>query len=172
MVIHQYLIVIPTALVLIVLQTTILRFTAQTVQVDLLFVLVVILGIFKDPVHGAVKSCLIGYFQDIFSTEVTGLFMTARMIVFIAAQTMRGRLSPDTPLSQFSIALGLGAADRVIVLILQSIFSAAPATLSPKTILLLLIGTIINAALVPLVYLLLKMVPGFVEPRRGPRIRE
>jgi rod shape-determining protein MreD len=170
--IRQYLIVIPTALVLIVLQTTILHFTAQTVQIDLLFVLVVILGLFKDPVHGAAASCLIGYFEDLFATEVTGLFMTARLLVFIAAQFLKVRLSPDKPMAQFVIALVLGALDRVVVTTLQVIFSDAPAVLSFRTLVLLLIGTVLNAALVPLVYLLLRLAPGFVEAPRGPRILE
>ncbi len=165
----QYIAVMLAALIGIVLQTTQLRYLTDDLQVDFLFVIVVILGIFKDPVHGSIKSCSIGYFQDLFHPEVTGMFMTARMVVFLAAQTLRGRLSPDTPLSQFTIALGLGVLDRIVVMGLQSIFSVPP-SITGSTLLYMLIGTVINAALVPFAYLLFRMVPGFIELPRGPRI--
>ena len=165
----QYIAVILAAVIGIVLQTTQLRFLTDDLQVDLLFVIVVILGLYKDPVHGSIKSCSIGYFQDLFHPEVTGLFMTARMVVFLAAQMLRGRLSPDTPLAQFIIALGLGVLDRGVVMLLQSIFSVPP-SLTANTLFYMLIGTVINAALVPFAYLLFRMVPGFIELPRGPRI--
>jgi len=171
-VILQYVIVMVVTLVAIVVQTTILRFSADLMQVDLLFVIVVILGIFKDPVHGAVQSSLIGYFQDLFyPAAVTGMFMTARMSVFIVGQALRGRLSPDTPLSQFIIALGLGLFDRIVIFLLQGVFSE-PARLSFKTVALLAMGTTINAALVPVIFFLLRFIPGFMEAPRGPQILE
>jgi rod shape-determining protein MreD len=168
----QYIIILATAVIAVVLQTTVLRFATEVMQVDLLFVLVVILGIFKGPVHGAILSCMIGYLQDLFfPAGVTGMFMTARMSVFLAGQSLRLRLSPDTSLSQFTIALGLGAFDRILLAILQGVFSD-PGAFSLKTVFLLVLGTIINALLVPALFFLFRLIPGFMATPRGPQFLE
>jgi hypothetical protein len=166
----QYLVVIVAGIVAVVLQATLLRFTSTIMPVDLLFVLAVILGLFKDPVHGAIKSCALGYVQDLIGpSDIVGMFMTARMTTFLLAQTLRGRLSPDTPLSQFTIGLGLGVADRLVTMSLVAIFSE-PMELTFKTVAPMIMGTFINAALVPVIFFLLRLIPGFVPAPRGPRI--
>lgn len=165
----QYLGVAVLALVAVVLQSTLLNFMSEGMQVDFLFVIVVVIGLFKDPVNGSIMSAGVGYLGDVMSGDITGVFMTSRLGVFLMAQTLRGRLNPDTPASQFVIGLGLGVLDRVIVFILQQIFTEPP-PLSGKEFLLMALGTLVNAALVPIFYFIFYWMPGFIEKPRGPRV--
>ncbi len=164
----QYVIVGAISLLLVVIQSALLPFLSETLFVDLLFVTVVVIGLFKAPLHGSFMSAGVGLLQDLMVTTVPGLFMAARVSVFMVAQALRGRLSPDTPGSQFIIALGLGVFDRIVVFLLHQVFTT-PLHLSGRTAVLMLIGTLINAALVPLFYYGFEKIPGFVET--GPETR-
>ena len=167
--IPQYLIILLSAAVLAILQTTILAFLSQNLQLDFIFVIVVLIGLYKDPVHGSILTALLGLGEDIISGNMAGLFMTSRICVFIAAQVLKERLSPDTPLAQFMIALGLGVFDRVVLLLLQELFTE-PLELSGTLLLHMVLGVLVNAALIPLFYFLFCRIPGFIELPRGPRV--
>jgi len=170
MILHYMAIAVLAALA-IILQTTVLQSVTATLKVDLLFVMVAMLGLYRDPTHGSIKTCALGYLQDIFYYEPVGLFMTARVVVFIVAQELKARLSPDAPLPLFSIVFGLGLFDRALVWVLQAFFSA-PGSLGGMALPQALAGTAINAVLAVLLYYILRKVPGFIEMPRGPRIVE
>lgn len=165
----QYIVIGALAGLFAILQATLLDFMTYKLHMDLLFSIVVILGIFKGPVHGSVKSFLIGFLHDVMGADIIGVFMTARLAVFIAAQGLKTRLSPDTAVSQFTMALILGVFDRAAVFIIQSVFTE-PMPLTISNVLLTMVGIVINAAIVPPLYLLLCKVPGMMELPEGPRI--
>ena len=167
---RPYLPVVVVALAAAVLQSTILSLLSEGLQLDLLFVIVVVVGLHKDPVNGSIMSAGIGYLGDVLSADITGLFMTSRLSVFVLAQALRGRLSPETPLSQFTIGLGLGLFDHLVVYILQLVFTE-PLPLSGKGFLLMALGALVNAALVPIFYFFFSWLPGFIEKPRGPLVR-
>ncbi|HUT53387.1 MAG TPA: rod shape-determining protein MreD [bacterium] len=167
--IRQYALVLLAGAVAAVLQTTILSGMTRNLQVDFIFIIVVIVGLFKDPVHGSIWSAALGLTEDILSGSMSGIFMASCLCVFMAAQVIRERLSPDAPLSQFTIALALGLFDRVVLYILQGLFSPEPVALSGGLIAHVLLGALINAALVPVFFFVMSRLPGFIEMPRGPR---
>jgi cell shape-determining protein MreD len=170
MIITQYLVIICLAVVAIVIQTTLFWSHPLLSQVDAIFVVVVILGLWKDPVHGSIKSVFLGYLQDLYyPAEVVGLFMASRVLLFSAAQIMKIRLSPERPGAQFIIAIVLGAFDKIFNLILLAIFSQ-PVAWTWSALVYILIGIFTNAAMVPLLYFLLCKVPGFIDLPKGPKI--
>jgi rod shape-determining protein MreD len=166
---RQYLIVLLAGMICGVLETTVLSGLTQNLQVDFLFVMVVVIGLFKDPVHGSIWSAGLGIMEDVLTGNMTGLYMSSRLCVFMAAQVVRERLSPDAPLSQFAIALGLGLFDHLVLYILQGLFMG-PVTYSGGLVLHMALGIFINAALVPVFYFLFCLLPGFIELPRGPRV--
>ncbi len=167
--IKQYLWVGALAFAMIVIQTTMARFAGDKMMVDFIFVMVVIIGIYKDPVHGAIMSFGLGFLQDVFSADVAGLHMFARVAIFIGAYLLKGKLSPDASLAKFSMALLLGALDRVMILVLALVFGD-PYQITPRFVALVLCGTFINAALTPIIYYPFLLIPGFVERRKGPAV--
>lgn len=167
--IRQYLGVAIIAVIAVVLQTTVLGFIGDEFFFDLLFVMVVVIGLYKDPVHGAFMAIGIGFLQDLFSPDIAGFFMATKMLVFIIAQTLKGRLSTDTPIAHFAFGLGLGLVERAAYLVLYQVF-ADPVALSARLVLLMLLGTVINACLVPILYFIFRLIPGFVALPRGPRV--
>lgn len=167
---RQYLGVALLAFVMVVLQSTLLPFINDLLYVDLLFVMVVTIGLFKDPLHGATMSCALGYVEDLLSSEVTGLYMSSRMAVFIIAQLLRGRLNPETPLFQFAIGFGLGILDHLNMILLHRYFTK-PLFISGREYLFIMLGVLINAALVPIFFYIFRLIPGFIEVPRGPKIQ-
>jgi rod shape-determining protein MreD len=167
--IRQYAVVLIAAALVAVFQTTVLSYFTANMQVDMLFVIVVIIGLFKDPVHGSIMSAALGLGEDYLAGTLPGHYMCARLSVFILAQNLKGRLSPDTALSQFMIGLGLGVFDRLMLYVINAIFSQA-LPFSGKIFAQLLMGLVVNAALVPVFYFLFSLIPGFMEKPRGPRV--
>jgi rod shape-determining protein MreD len=168
--IGQYALVLISGAAAMVLQTTLLSAMSRTLQMDFIFVIIVIVGLFKDPVHGSIWSAALGLMEDVLTGSMTGMYMAAGLCVFMAAQVIKERLSPEAPFSQFAIALALGLFDRVVLYILQGIFYPEPLALSRQLIAHLAIGTMVNAALVPVFFFLLSRMPGFIQMPRGPRI--
>lgn len=165
----QYLAVILLLFVGAILQSTLLGFLSETFYLDLIFVMVVLIGLYKDPVHGAMMATAAGYLQDLLVSDLTGFYMTGRLIIFFMVQVTRFRLNPNTPLSQFTIGALIGVIDRLIIILLHQVFMD-PLSFSPKDLGLMLIGTLINAVLVPLFYLPFRFIPGFMKIRGGPRL--
>ena len=165
----QYALVLLSGALALVLQTTILAGLTRSLQLDFIFIIVVIIGLFKDPVHGSIWSAALGLMQDILSGSMTGMFMAACLCVFMTAQVIKERLSPEAPRSQFAIALALGLFDQVVLYILQGLF-AGPLVLSRALILHVTMGVAVNAALVPVFFFLFSLVPGFIRMPRGPRL--
>jgi rod shape-determining protein MreD len=168
--IGQYALVLISGAAALVLQTTLLSTFTRSLQMDFIFVIIVIVGLFKDPVHGSIWSAALGLMEDVLSGSMTGMYMAAGLCVFMAAQVIKERLSPEAPLSQFAIALALGVFDRAVLYILQGIFYPEPLALSWELIAHLSIGTVVNAALVPVFFFFMSRVPGFIQMPRGPRI--
>jgi rod shape-determining protein MreD len=168
---RQYAAVFITGGLLAVLQTTLLHPVTASLQIDFLFVMVVIIGLFKDPVHGSIWSASLGLISDNIAGNMSGILMATRLSVFILAQTLRGRLSPETPLSQFGLALGLGVFDHIVLYLLQAIF-AEPLPFSGRIFGYMILGIVVNAALVPVFHFLFSQIPGFIEKPRGPAVTE
>lgn len=166
----QYFAVGLLTLAAAVIQSTLLRFMSDDFALDLVFVIVLMIGLYKDPVHGAIMSAAAGYLQDLMVTDIPGFHMTARMVVFFAAQYTRSRLSPDTPLSQFMIGLGIGLLDRLTLYFLHQVF-LDPLPFAARDLGSLLMGVLINAALCPIFYFLFRAIPGFMELPGGPRVQ-
>lgn|GEM_PF-2891979 len=168
--IRQYAGVLALACIVVVVQTTLAPVLSGVLFIDFIFVMVVIIGMFKDPVHGAVMAFLLGGLQDIMSGQITGLCMTSRLAVFLLVQFLRVRVTPEKAVPQMAIGAGLGVVDKLLLIILYRVFSV-PLALSGAQLLLMSGGIIINAALVPLFFHVFRAVPGFYEPKRGPRVR-
>jgi rod shape-determining protein MreD len=167
--VRQYFFLGGLATICIVIQTTLLSEVNAHLHIDLIFAIVVLVGLYKDPIHGAVMSFLLGFLEDVMMSDVTGLYMSANMIIFMLTQLTRERLSPDTPLAKFSIGLGLGLFNRAIVFLLFFIFSdQLPVSL--KSFVLTLTGTFINALAVVLLFYALYFIPGFVKKSKGPKV--
>jgi rod shape-determining protein MreD len=165
----RYLIVMALIAVAAWLQTSLLMPFSAFSSLDLIFVIVTIIGLTQEPVPGSIMAALAGYIEDILSSEISGLFMSARLTVFLAAQFLRVKLSPDSPLSQFSLGLALGIMDRIVVQVLRQVFTA-PTDLTWRGFALMMAGTVINAALVPLFFFLFQLIPGLTEKPRGYRL--
>ncbi|MFO8058346.1 MAG: hypothetical protein R6V10_13730 [bacterium] len=168
--IRQYAGVLLLAGIMVVIQTTLVPELSGVLFIDFIFVMVVLVGMFKDPVHGAIMAFLLGGFQDIMSGQIVGLFMTSRLLVFLAAQFLRSRVSLEKPAPQFAMGTGLGLADRLAIFVLCGIFSE-PLSLTGSEFAFMAGGVLINAALVPVFYQLFRLLPGFYEPKRGPVVR-
>ncbi len=171
MTIWQYLGVAVVALVAALVQTTVIPAVAgRGLYVDLFFVIVVIIGLFKDPFHGSIMSVVVGYVEDLCLSGLPGLYMTARLAVFFMAQALKVRINPETPVYRFAVGLGLGVADRIIIAVLYYVF-AEPLFFSGREALLMATGVLVNAALAPFAYYGFLWIPGFIEVPRGPRAR-
>ncbi len=168
--IRQYIGVLALACIVVVIQTTLAPFFSSVLFIDFIFVMVVIIGMFKDPVHGSIMAFLLGGLQDIMSGQITGIFMTSRMAVFLAARFLRSRISPEEAMPRFTMGAGLGLMDRLVIVILYHLFSE-PLSLAGTELGLMTGGIVLNAALVPLFYHVFRAVPGFYEPKRGPQVR-
>lgn len=168
--IRQYAGVLFLASIAVLIQTTLLPELSGVLFIDFIFVMVVLVGMFKDPVNGAIMVFLLGGIQDIMSGQIVGLFMTSRLLVFLAAQFLRSRVSLEKPAPQLAMGAGLGVADRLAYFLLCRIFSE-PISPAGAELAFLAGGILLNAALVPAFYQLFRLVPGFYEPKRGPVVR-
>jgi len=168
--IKQYIGVLFLALVMVMIQSALLPLLGTRLFVDFLFVMAVIIGLFKDRVHGAIMCFLIGGLEDLVAGQLPGVFMASRLTVFLAAQFARVRIAPDTPVAKFSLGLLMGLVDRAALYVLYQLFADISPALTARTAGLMVLGMLINAALVPVFYYLFKLIPGFIEQRRGPRV--
>jgi len=167
--IRQYLLVFLLALIAVIVQSALLPFLGEVLYVDFLLIMVVVIGLFKDPVNGSIMSAGLGALTDLFASSVMGLHMTARVGVFLAAQAARRRISPETPFFQFTLAIVLCAFDRVLLYLLHLVFYQ-PLDVNFQVAVLMAAGVLVNAALAPIFLLALRRVPGFTGPARGPGI--
>lgn len=168
----QYASAAAIAMVSVIIQTTLFPFVSNAMFVDLLFVLVVIIGLFKDPVHGAIMTFALGYLADLAGSEVRGFHMTAYLSVFLIAQTIKDKVSPDTAGAQFTIGAGLATIYILVKVLLHEVFTETEVfSVMVRGVSLILAGIVVNAAMVPLFYMIFRKVPGFMEVPKGPSIR-
>jgi rod shape-determining protein MreD len=158
--IRPYAWILIASLVAVVLQTTLNHYLFQgRLNTDLILVMVVLLGLFRDPVHGALMAFLLGGIQDYFSGQALfGLFLFSLTLIFILANLFRRRFSALSPGSQFVFMLGFGVADKVLLYLLLLLF-AAPGVASAADWPFGILELFINAALAPLLYQLMSRVP-------------
>lgn len=159
----QYFFVLLAGFVAVLVQTTVAPYFLHGRLIpDFFFVMVVMIGLFKKSMHGAAMAFLLGAMEDLFSSEVFGLYMCSRMIVYFLASRLRQRFSPNEPLGQVTIALGLGAFDKAIIFILLYIFSSGPKFAASDMVFPVMeVG--INALLLALLYPLFAWVPGLLD---------
>ncbi|OGP61240.1 MAG: rod shape-determining protein MreD [Deltaproteobacteria bacterium RBG_13_61_14] len=161
--IRPYAYILLASLVAVVLQTTLNDHLFQgRLNTDLILVMVVLLGLFRDPVHGALMAFLLGGIQDYFSGQaLDGLFLFSLTLIFILANLFRRRFSALSPGAQFVFVLGFGVADKVLLYLLLLLF-AAPGVASAAGWPFWILEVFINAALAPLLYQLMSRVPNLL----------
>jgi rod shape-determining protein MreD len=160
----QYLFVLVAGLVAVLIQTTLASYIFHNFLLpDFLFVMVVLLGFFKNSLHGAAMAFLLGALEDRFTGQILGLYMCARISVYFVATRLSQRFSPNNPLGQLIFALGLGVFDKLLILGLLFLFSPGP-ELGIVSFSMLGLEVIINALFTPLFYPLFSWFPGLLEP--------
>jgi rod shape-determining protein MreD len=162
--IRAYAFLLLAGFLAVVLQTELPRYLfADRIHLDLIFVMVVLLGLFRDPVQGSLMAFLLGGIEDYFSgLPVAGVFLFSRTLIFILANLLRRRFSVLSPLAQFLFALVLGAADQLLLYLLILWFSspgAGPFARWPFS----LAEVLLNAGLAPFLYLVMSWVPNLFE---------
>jgi len=160
--IYQYLFVLVAGLVAVLIQTTLASYIFHdSLLPDFLFVMVVLLGFFKNSPHGAAMALLLGALEDMFTGQILGLYMCTRISVYFVATRLSRRFSPNNPPGQLIFALGLGVFDKFLIFGLLFLFSPNWGTVS---LLMLSLEVIINALFTPLFYPLFSWFPGLLEP--------
>lgn len=161
--IWQYVFVLIAGLVAALIQTTVAPyFFHGRLSLDLFFVMVVIIGLFKKSFHGAVMAFLLGAFEDLYSGEIFGLYMCARTSVYFFANRISRRFSPNEPVGQAAIAGGIGLFDKILIIGLLALFSPGPAWVASDFGFMAL-EVVVNALFVALLYPLFRWVPGLLE---------
>jgi rod shape-determining protein MreD len=165
--IRQYLFVLVCSMVAALIQTTVAPFLFHGRLVpDLFLVMVIILGLFNNSLHGAMMAFMLGALEDFYSGQIFGLYMCTRTAVYLVANRLSRRFSPTEPVGQASIALGLGVLDKIMIAGLLALFSSGSAWIASEVIFTAL-EVVINALLVALFYPMLKWVPGLLEQKTG-----
>lgn len=139
------------ALVAGVLQATALARIGGFLPLNLLLVLAVLVGLQREFLSGAAMVVGLGYLQDLFTGTLTGMHMTAWLLVFFLAQASRERFSPEKPGTQFMLGLFLCVAELALVLILARMFSE-PIPLETRQILITGIAVLIESVMVALFF--------------------
>jgi rod shape-determining protein MreD len=163
--IRAYIFLVLAGFLAVVLQTTLFKY--QPFRLDLIFVMVVLLGLFRDPIQGALMAFLLGAIEDHFGgLPVAGVFLFSRTLIFILANLLCRRFSAFSPAAQFLFALGLGAVDKVLLYLLILWFSA-PGAASLERWPFWIAEILVNAGLAPFFYLVMSGVPGLFESGAG-----
>ncbi len=173
---RNYLFLVLVGIVVLVLQTTVWKELSDLETLvfhtslltkfrpDLIFALVVLIGLFRDPIHGAIMAFGLGYLQDVVLGETMGIYMTDRMIVFILAHSLTRWFMATSSTNQFVCALGLGVVDKLALLLLVGFFGGGFSSLV-SGLHFRFFEVLINAGLVTVMYIPLSWVPGlFQEP--------
>lgn len=168
--IRAYAFLLLAGFLCVVLQTTLPRYLlADRIHLDLVLVMVVLLGLFRDPVQGSVMAFLLGGIEDYFGgLPVAGLFLFSRTLIFILANLLRRRFSALSPLAQFLFVLVLGVTDKVL-LVLLSLWFAAPGAVPLEHWPFWIVEALVNAGLAPLLYRVMSWVPELFETGKGRR---
>ena len=162
---RAYGFVILAGIVALVLQTSLFPFLfARRLYPDLILVMVVLLGLFRDPVHGACMAFLLGGMEDYFTEagQVKGLFLFSRTLIFILANLLRRRFSVHSPGAQFTFVLGFSVLDKILIYLLVLWFGAAGAA-AVEDWPFRALETAVNAALAPFFFILMSWAPGLFE---------
>jgi len=152
----------------VVLQTELPRYLfAGRIHLDLIFVMVVLLGLFRDPVQGSLMAFLLGGIEDYFGgLPVAGVFLFSRTLIFILANLLCRRFSALSPAAQFLFALVLGVVDKVLLYLLILWFSS-PGAPTLERWPFWIAEILLNAGLAPFLYLVMSGVPGLFENGAG-----
>ena len=125
---RSHMIFIFSALVLAVLQTTLVPLLLPVwLRPDLLLVLVVLLGLFLQPAPGSAYAFGLGYLQDLLTGTMTGLFVFDRLVIYLAAYWLSGQFYAKSAWTQAIIVGILSIADYILVWTLSAIFSGGEA---------------------------------------------
>ena len=116
-----------TGLFLLVLQSNAFRLLSKLpfggITPSLLLPLIVFMGVHEYSIgRGAALAFLFGYLLDVFSAAPVGLFTFITVATFVVARLASVRLSAQTLLTKFGLALVFAAAEGVLVVVLTALF--------------------------------------------------
>jgi len=154
----------------VVLQTTLPHYLfADRIHLDLVLVMVVLLGLFRDPVQGSLMAFLLGGLEDYFGgLPIAGLFLFSRTLIFILANLLRRRFSALSPLAQALFVLVLGAVDKLLLFLL-TLWFAAPGAATLSRLPFGIVEILVSAGLAPFLYRVMSWVPELFENGKGRR---
>jgi len=147
---RKHLIFVISALVLAVIQTTLVPLVLPAwLRPDFLLILVVLLGLFAQPATGAVYAFGLGYLQDLLTGSMPGLFTFDRLVIYIAAYWLSGQFYARSPFAQALLVALLSVTDYFLIWLLSAIFSGGDALglpfwqMLPRSIVCALIGLLL-----------------------------
>ncbi|GEM_PF-2354332 len=125
---RKHLIFVISTLVLAVLQTTLVPLLLpEWLRPDFLFVVIVLLGLFLQPMTGSIYTFGMGYLQDLLMGTMAGLFIVDRLVIYLAAYWLAGQFYAKSALAQAALVALLSVLDYLLIWLLSAIFSGGDA---------------------------------------------
>ncbi len=116
----------------LVVQTTALaELPHQLAKPDLLLILIVYFGLYKNPFPGAILAFLSGYMMDIFSGSIFGVHTFSKTTIFFLTILIRDRFYVKSPLFQAGAIFSFSIIDGFIIISILGLVSPIENLLSP-----------------------------------------
>jgi len=143
---------------LLTLQTTLLAFfPIQRIRPDLVFILILYLGLFYPPISGGILAVFLGFLMDLFSGNSFGLYTLSRPLIFYMAQLFKGRFYLESFTSQFFFVFIFGLVEGLFVLMLLKILNPGPmGHLYPLLFTFLLPQSFFTGLITPILFFLIR----------------
>ncbi len=143
---------------LLILQTTLLKFLSLGVVLPNLVLLTVLyLGLFHRFHRGCALTFFLGYLMDLFSGGPTGLYIFLYLGSFSLAQMIREMFYLKSRLFQIIFILIFSLGNDFFLFLLFWVFSS-PVNFSPSLLKWIILQGIYNASVGPFLFLLLERV--------------
>jgi rod shape-determining protein MreD len=155
-------IVVPLLLgvIFLTLQTTLLTsLSIQRIRPDIVLILILYLGLLYPPISGGILALFMGFFMDLFSGNVFGLYTLSRPLIFYVAQFFKGGFYLESFTSQFLFVFIFGLGEGLLILILLSILNPGPiGHLYPLLFTFLLPQSFFTGLIAPILFFLIRKV--------------
>ncbi len=160
--------------VLMSIQTTLVMFLPiQRVRPDLVLMLILYLGLSYPPISGGILAFALGYFTDLFSGNVLGLYTLTRPLLFYGVQVYRSRFYLEGFVFQSLLACISVLLEGLFVFFLMVCLNPSPFPgLHPPFFTVLLPQSLFTGLLAPAVFALFDRGLDFVSGKREAGLKQ